>query len=156
MLITITKSPYHLLYHILNSRHTTSTIPRSNLTILRWNIGPTPIIYVTIVTPVEVVIATVITISNIMTLSFVITIVSTLISLTLVPIILVEALGVWCQFSLRWFFRKVVHHIYLFCTSNDVLQHQRKLSSHLSHFFSNLICGWVVYGLHCKSVSPSI
>ena len=84
------KPRHHLLQHILNLRHTTSTNPRSNLTILRWNIGLTPIISVTIVTPVEVVVAVVIPILDIMTLSLVITIVPTLISLTLAPILLME------------------------------------------------------------------
>ena len=62
--------------------------------ILRWNIGPTSIISVTIFTFLEVVDAVVIPISEIMTLSIVITIVSTLISLTLAPFLLIGALGV--------------------------------------------------------------
>ena len=82
------------LQHILNSSHTTSTIRRSNFMILRWNIMPTPIISVTIVTQVEVVVAVVTPISDIMTLLVVITIVPTLISLTMAPILLIGSLGV--------------------------------------------------------------
>ena len=68
--------------------------------ILRWNIGPSPIISVTIVTPVEVVVTFVIPISNIMTLLVVITIVMTLISFTLAPIVLNGALDVLSETSL--------------------------------------------------------
>ena len=56
--------------------------------------APTPIIFVTIVTPVEVVVEIVIPVSDIMTLSIVITTVPTLVSLTLVLIFLIGALGV--------------------------------------------------------------
>ena len=40
--------------------------------ILRWNIRPIPIICVTIVTPVEVVIAVVVSMSDIMTLTVIV------------------------------------------------------------------------------------
>ena len=82
------------MHHTLNSRHTTPIISRSNFIILRWNIRPTPIICVTIVTLVEVVVEIVIPVSDIMTLSIVITTVPTLVSLTLVLIFLIGALGV--------------------------------------------------------------
>ena len=99
--------------------------------ILRWNIGPTTIILVTIVTPVEVVVAVVIPILDIMTLLVIIIIVPTLISLNLAQILLIGALGVWSEtpcyliyhirvlvivilISRRWWLRQVVHRIYLF------------------------------------------
>ena len=75
VLITSIKPPLHLLEHILNSRHISSTIPRKNFLILRWKRGPTPIVSVTIVTPVEVVVTVVVAILNIVTLSVVIPIV---------------------------------------------------------------------------------
>ena len=65
--------------------------------ILRWNIGTTPIIFVTIVTLVEVDVAVVIPISDVMTLSIVLTIVLTFVYLTLAPIFLIGALGVWSE-----------------------------------------------------------
>ena len=89
LLIISIKPPYHFMKHILNSRHTISTILRSNFTILRRNIGPIPIISVTVVTPVEVVVAVVVSILGIMTLTVVVTIVTTLVPLTLAPIILI-------------------------------------------------------------------
>ena len=61
------------------------------------NIGRTPIVFVTIVMPVEVVVVVVVSISNILTLSVVITIVLTFISMTLAPILLIRALGVWSE-----------------------------------------------------------
>ena len=101
--------------------------------ILRWNIGPTPIIFVTIVTPVEVVVTIVISISDIMTLVVIIIIVPTLVFLTLALIFLIGSLGVRSKtprliihhivallivifIIWRWWFRQVVHRIYLFCT----------------------------------------
>ena len=57
--------------------------------ILRRNIGPIPIIFVTIVTPVEVVVAIVVSMSDIMTLTVVVTIDPTLAYLTLVLILLI-------------------------------------------------------------------
>ena len=54
----------------------------SNFLIVRWHIGPTQIIFVTIVTPIEVVVAILYTISNIVILSVVIVIVPTFIFLT--------------------------------------------------------------------------
>ena len=56
--------------------------------ILRRDIGTIPIIFVTIVTLVEVVVAVVVSISDIMTLTVIVTINSTLVPLTLAPIIL--------------------------------------------------------------------
>ena len=64
MLITSIEPPHHFVQNILNSRHIISTIPRSNFTILRMDIGPIPIISVTIVTLVEVVVAVVVSISK--------------------------------------------------------------------------------------------
>ena len=61
----------------------------SNFTILRKNIGPIPIIYDTIVTPVEVVVAYVISILDIMSLTIIVTIVPTLVSYTFAPILLI-------------------------------------------------------------------
>ena len=58
---------------------------------MRWNIGHTPIVFVTEVTPIEVVVAVVVAISYIVTLSVVILIVSTLISLTLSLYLLIGA-----------------------------------------------------------------
>ena len=81
--ITSIKPPPHLLQHILNSRHTTSTIPTSDFLILRRNIGPTPICFATIVTPVEVLFAVVVPFSTIVPLLVVITLVLTFISLNL-------------------------------------------------------------------------
>ena len=89
MLITNIEPTHHFVQQILNLRHTISTIPRSNFTILRRDIGPIPIIYVTVVTPVKVVVAVIVTISDIMTLTVVVTIVPTLVPLTLAPIILI-------------------------------------------------------------------
>ena len=74
VLITSIEPPHHFMQYIFNSIHTTSTIPRSNFMILRRNIGPIPIISVTIVTPVEVVVAFVVSISDIMTLTVIVTI----------------------------------------------------------------------------------
>ena len=71
------------MQHILNSRHTTSTVPWSNFTILRRNIGPIPVISVTIVTPVEVVVAVAVSNSDIMTLMVLVTIDLTLVLLDL-------------------------------------------------------------------------
>ena len=79
----------HFVQHILNSRHNISTIRRSDIRILRRDIGPILIIFVTIVTPVEVVVAVVVSMSDIMTLTVVVTIVPTLVPLTLTPIILI-------------------------------------------------------------------
>ena len=133
MLITSIEPLHHFMHQIINSRHTNSIIPKRNFTILRWNIGPTPIISVTIVTLIEVVVAVVIDISYIMTLTIIITIVLTLVSLTLAPILLIGALGVrsgtprliihfigvilivifviWW-----WWFRQVIHCVYLYHT----------------------------------------
>ena len=140
MFITSIEPPHHFLHHILNLRHKTSTVHRSNFTILRWNIGSTPIIFVTIVTPIEVSVVVVIPISNIMTLAVIVTIVPSLLSLILAPILLIGALGVWSEtprlliyhikvllivilISRWWWFRQVVHRIYLFFTPSDMLQH---------------------------------
>ena len=49
---------------MLKSRHTISTIPRSNFTILRMDIGPIPIISAIVVTPVEAVVAVVVSIGH--------------------------------------------------------------------------------------------
>ena len=87
--ITSVEPPHHLVQHILNSRHTISTIPRSNFTILRRDIRPIFVVSISIVTPVKVVVAVVVSISDIMTLTFVDTIVPTLVPLTLAPIILI-------------------------------------------------------------------
>ena len=101
--------------------------------ILRRNIGHIPIFSVTVVTPVEVVVAVVVFISDIMTLTVIVTIVPTLVPLTLAPILLIRALGTWSEthrlliyrigilciiaFIIRWWcFRKVVNCIYLFYT----------------------------------------
>ena len=56
---------------------------------LRRNIGPIPIISVTIVTVVKVVVAVVSSISDIMNLTIIVTIDRTLVSLTLAPILLI-------------------------------------------------------------------
>ena len=84
MLIISIKHPYNFVQHVLNS-----LLTRSNFTILRREIGPIPIISITIVTPVEVVVAVVVSISDIMTLSVIVTIDPTLVPLTLAPIILI-------------------------------------------------------------------
>ena len=89
MLITSIEPPHHFVQHILNSRHTISTIPRSNFTILRRGIGPILVISISIVTPVKVVVAVVVSISDIMTLKFIVTIDLTLVPLTLAHIILI-------------------------------------------------------------------
>ena len=89
VLITSIEPPHHFMQHILNSRHTTSTIPRSNFMILGRAIGPIPIMSFTVVTPVEFVVAVVVSISDIMTLTVIVTIVLTLVPLTLAPIILI-------------------------------------------------------------------
>ena len=89
MLIIEIEPPHHFVQHILNSRHTIFTIPRSNFTILRRDIGPIPIISLTVVTPVKVVVAVVVSISYIMTLTVIVTIDPTLVPLTLAPIILI-------------------------------------------------------------------
>ena len=60
--------------------------------ILRRDIGPIPIIFVTIVTPVEVGVAVVVFISDIMTITVVVTIVP-----TLAPILLIRALSTWSE-----------------------------------------------------------
>ena len=60
---------------------------------MRRDIGPIPIIFVTIVTPVEVVVAVVVSISDIMTLTVIVTIDLTFVSLTLAPILLILSLG---------------------------------------------------------------
>ena len=57
--------------------------------ILRRDIGFIPIISVTIVTSVKVVVTVVVSISDIMTLTIIFTIDSTLVPLTLAPIILI-------------------------------------------------------------------
>ena len=57
--------------------------------ILWRDIGPIPIISVTVVTPIEVVIAVVVSISDIMTLTVIVNIDPTLGPLTLTPIILI-------------------------------------------------------------------
>ena len=57
--------------------------------ILRRDIGPIPIIYVTVVTPVEVVVAVIVSISYIMTIMVIVTIDATLVPLTLAPILLI-------------------------------------------------------------------
>ena len=133
MLITSIEPPHHFMQHILNSRHTSSTIPRSNFTILRRNIGSIPVVSITIVTLVEVVVAIAVSISDIMTLTIVVTIVPTLVPLTLVPILLIRALGTWSEtphlfvycigilliitlIVWRWWFSQIVDCIYLFCT----------------------------------------
>ena len=125
--------------------------------ILKCDIWPTPNISATIITPVEVVVAVVIPISNRITPLTVITKVPTFISLTLVPIFLIGALGVLSDtpclliyrirvllivihICRRWWFRQIVHCIYLFSTLSEVLQYQTKVNSNLSHFFTNLIC----------------
>ena len=61
--------------------------------ILRRNIGLIPIISITIVTPVEVVIAVVISFSNIMTLTVIVTIDPNLVPLTLALSLPIRALG---------------------------------------------------------------
>ena len=95
---------------------------------MRRDIRPIPIISVTIVTPVKDVVAVVVSISYIMTLTVIVTV-----DLTLVPILLILALGtpsktprlliygigiihiiafiIWW-----WWFRQVVNYIYLFWT----------------------------------------
>ena len=57
--------------------------------ILRRDIGPNPVVSISIVTPVKVVDAVVVSISDIMTLTIVVTIVPTLVPLTLAPVILI-------------------------------------------------------------------
>ena len=89
MLITSIEPPHHFVQHILNSLHRISTIPRSNFTILRRDMQPISIIYVTIVSPVKVVVAVVVSISDIMTTTVIVTIDPTLVPLTLAPIILI-------------------------------------------------------------------
>ena len=84
MFITSVKPPHHFVQHILNSRHTIFTIPRSNFTILRRDIGPISVVSISIVTPVKVVVAVVVSILDIMTLTVVVTIVP-----TLAPVILI-------------------------------------------------------------------
>ena len=89
MRIISIKLPSYFVQHIRNSRHTISTIPKRNFTILRRDIGPIPIISVSVVTPVEVVVAVVVSILDIMTLMVEVTIDLTLVPLTLAPIILI-------------------------------------------------------------------
>ena len=89
MLITSIEPPHHFVQHIIYSRNTISTIPRSNFTILRMDIGPIPIISVAVVTPAEVVVAVVVSILDIITLMVIVTIVRTLVPLTLALIILI-------------------------------------------------------------------
>ena len=105
--------------------------------ILRRNIGPIPVISITIVTPIEVVVAVVVSNSDIMTLMVIVTIVPTLVPLTLTPILLIRALGtqsetphllIYCIGILRiiafimwwWCFRQIVSCIYLLCTPSDM------------------------------------
>ena len=57
--------------------------------ILRRDIGPIPVISISIVTPVKVVVAVIVSISDIMTLTVVVTIVPTLVPLTFALIILI-------------------------------------------------------------------
>ena len=106
MLITSDKSPCHRLLHIFNSYHTTSTVPRRNFIILRWNIGSIPIIYFTIVIQVEVVFGVVIPIFEIMPLAVTISIVLTLVSLTLAPNLLIGAFGIRSKTP-----RFIIHYI---------------------------------------------
>ena len=116
-----------------------------------------PIISITIVTPIEVVVAVVIPILDIMTLAVIITIVLTLVSLAMAPIILIGALGdrskipyliIQCIGVLLivifmiwwWWFRQLPHRIYLFRTPINMFQYQPKLSSHLRHLLRKIIC----------------
>ena len=94
VLITSIKHPQYILQHILNSRHKTSTFPSRKFPILRWNIRPSTIISVCIVTPIEVCVVVVVHIKNIMNLSVTISIVPSLISLTFVLIFLIGDLGI--------------------------------------------------------------
>ena len=89
MFITSVEPPHHFVQHILNSRHTISTIPWSNFTILRRDISLIQVISISIVTPVKVVVAVVVSILDVMTLTVVVTIVPTLVPLTLAPIIII-------------------------------------------------------------------
>ena len=94
MLITNIEPPHHFVQNILNSRHTISTIPKSNITILRSNIGTIPIISVT---PVEVVVAVVVSILEKMTLTVIVTINPNLVPLILAPFLVIRALGTWSE-----------------------------------------------------------
>ena len=89
MLITSIEPPHHFVQHILNSRHTISTIPRSNFMILKRDISPIPVVSIRLVTPVKVVVTVVVSISDIMTLTVVVTIDSTLVPLALAPVIMI-------------------------------------------------------------------
>lgn len=97
ILISCLKHSQHLLWHILNPHYTTTTVARWSLPIFRGNIWPTSLIPISIVVPIEVFFEIVVSIFDILTLSVVITIILSLISLTLEPIILIGTLVVWSE-----------------------------------------------------------